>query len=382
MRLLPLLLPLVALPTALGWGAAGHEHPLLLPSPPPLSTSDLRAQIVATLAEIHLHPTVLAYIRASGLLPDYAHGHLAGVATWADRIRGLPAYRWAGQLHYTSWGADHPPDACQWAGENGEADDGGWKSELDVLHAIGNYSTRLEANPEDWESFRFLIHFLGDVHQPMHLTGRERGGNGDPVTWDGRRTNLHSLWDGLLIARTLREQRNYTAPLPSKQIESALNGAIYDPYIRLLVWEGIRSWYRTSLPSWLSCPSSPAHLSSAGDQLSFSAPLQSGLDSVVCPVSWATATHRVTCELAFPEGYDMDAHPQPEIGGNSEFWRKLKADHSLARLLLQGGLRLASVLNTVLAAPARDLAEKNGWVALLERDEVGAVNLGWLVDVE
>jgi hypothetical protein len=66
-----------------------------------------------------------------------------------------------------------------------------------------------------WESFRFILHFLGDVHQPMHLTSRERGGNGDPVLWEGRRTNLHSLWDGLLIARTLREQSNYTRALPS-----------------------------------------------------------------------------------------------------------------------------------------------------------------------
>lgn len=66
-----------------------------------------------------------------------------------------------------------------------------------------------------WEAFRFVLHFLGDVHQPMHLTSRERGGNGDFVLWEGRRSNLHSVWDGLLIARALREQHNYTTPLPS-----------------------------------------------------------------------------------------------------------------------------------------------------------------------
>lgn len=68
--------------------------------------------------------------------------------------------------------------------------------------------------PHSWVSLRFLVHFLGDVHQPLHLTSRERGGNGDPVLWEGRRTNMHSLWDGLLIARALRETNNYTKPLP------------------------------------------------------------------------------------------------------------------------------------------------------------------------
>lgn len=78
--------------------------------------------------------------------------------------------------------------------------------------------------PFSWESFRFLVHFLGDIHQPLHLTSRERGGNGDPVLWEGRRTNLHSLWDGLLIARALREQSNYTAPLPRCAPSSPLSG--------------------------------------------------------------------------------------------------------------------------------------------------------------
>lgn len=55
---------------------------------------------------------------------------------------------------------------------------------------------------------RFLVHFvssafqaehkaemsllqIGDVHQPLHLTGRERGGNGDPVIFEGRHMSLH-----------------------------------------------------------------------------------------------------------------------------------------------------------------------------------------------
>ncbi|GAA5986624.1 hypothetical protein JCM11641_005169 [Rhodosporidiobolus odoratus] len=410
MRLLALL-PLLALPKVLGWGAAGHE-------------------MVAIIAEIHLHPTVLAYIRTAPLLPPYAKGHLAYIASWADKIRMVPEYRgWSGPLHYTSWEGDHPPETCAW-GKGEQLGEGGWHSDKDVLHAIANYTTRLERNPEEcvflftmvsaffrliqtplssrlppsharrsvlcgdrlvtflhmlfsWPSFNFLVHFLGDVHQPMHLTSRERGGNGDPISWDGRHTNLHSLWDGLLIARTLREQTNYTSPLPSSQIESALIGRIYDPYIRLLLWEGVRSWYRSSLSTWLSCDASAslsASASASPDQVTFSSAVGSEkrIEDVVCPVRWATETHKVTCGFAFPEGYDMHAQPPQEIGGNSQFWKDLKADHSLARLLLQAGLRLAATLNTVFAEPAHALAEERGWIALLENKEEGPVNLEWL----
>ena len=148
--LLPLslaLLPLLA-STSNAWGFAGHS-------------------IVATIAEIHLHPSVLSYLQSSSLLPDYAHGHLAPIASWPDRIRMVPEYRgWSGQLHYASVVGDHPPQVCDWPRDDGESEiplgvtsygqqqqekgEGqGWKNEQDVLHAIANYTTRLERNPEE-----------------------------------------------------------------------------------------------------------------------------------------------------------------------------------------------------------------------------------------
>jgi hypothetical protein len=45
------------------------------------------------------------------------------------------------------------------------------------------------------EALKFLVHFVGDMHMPLHLTGRERGGNGARVTFDGRHTStLLLLW--------------------------------------------------------------------------------------------------------------------------------------------------------------------------------------------
>jgi len=50
------------------------------------------------------------------------------------------------------------------------------------------------------EALIFLIHLIGDMHQPMHV-GREEdlGGNKITVTWFGQQTNLHRLWDSTLI---------------------------------------------------------------------------------------------------------------------------------------------------------------------------------------
>lgn len=125
--------------TCHAWGAAGHE-------------------IVATIAEIHLLPSVADYIRSpdAHLLPPYAAGHLAPVASWADAIRGVPEFRgWSGPLHYTGWEGDHPPEVCAWPKEpqsgHGDTGDehGHWNSDHDVLHAIANYTSRLETDPTE-----------------------------------------------------------------------------------------------------------------------------------------------------------------------------------------------------------------------------------------
>ncbi|GAA5942674.1 S1/P1 nuclease [Sporobolomyces koalae] len=367
---------------AQAWGFAGHS-------------------IVATIAEIHLHPEVLSFLQSpeSNLLPSYAHGHLAPIASWPDRIRMVPEYRgWSGQLHYASVVGDHPPQVCDWPVDDGrheipvgavarsQQEHGkgeGWKDENDVLHAIANYTTRLERNSQDWESLRFLVHFLGDAHQPMHLTNRERGGNGDPIRWEGRRANLHGLWDNLLLSRKLREQTNYTRPLPSRQIESALTGAIYDPLIRLLLWEGVRVWWRDLIPSWLSCPSQPSRLSSlAGKQTVLSAvPLieTASLNEIVCPVHWASGTHKVTCALAFPSNYDEHANPPVEVGGNTPYYRAIADSLTIERLLVQAGLRLAATLNTVLAEPARSHVLARDGQDQGQGTGSGPLNLDWML---
>ena len=49
-------------------------------------------------------------------------------------------------------------------------------------------------------ALKFLVHLIGDLHQPLHVgNGVDRGGNDYKVTWFGEETNLHRVWDSHLI---------------------------------------------------------------------------------------------------------------------------------------------------------------------------------------
>lgn len=44
------------------------------------------------------------------------------------------------------------------------------------------------------DALRFIIHFVGDIHQPLHDEALKVGGNDIDVTWDGDSNNLHHIW--------------------------------------------------------------------------------------------------------------------------------------------------------------------------------------------
>ncbi len=56
------------------------------------------------------------------------------------------------------------------------------------------------AQKEKLMYLRFLIHLVGDVHQPLHVSRKgDRGGNDLKVTWFGEPSNMHKIWDEELI---------------------------------------------------------------------------------------------------------------------------------------------------------------------------------------
>ena len=120
------------------------------------------------------------------------------MATWADKIRFRA--RWSAPLHYVGATGDHPPDNCLFPGTDGWAG----HPRGNVLDAIQNVTSILSdfvstsgatasADAGVQEALKFLIHFVGDMHQPLHLTGRDRGANGVKVTFEGRETSTFSV---------------------------------------------------------------------------------------------------------------------------------------------------------------------------------------------
>lgn len=124
---------------------------------------------------------------------------LADAAAWADRreVRGDPRNAWITPLHYVN------------------VDPGATRVRVGrdcgcVVGAIEQQLERLrdprESSKTRREALRLLAHFVGDVHQPLHVSHPDgRGGNEVDVVFDGRDTNLHRLWDGGLLERRLRE---------------------------------------------------------------------------------------------------------------------------------------------------------------------------------
>lgn len=163
------LVGLVAMtPAALPLGAQGHR-------------------IVGEIAQRHL--SEVARARAIDLLDGDG---LARISTWADDYRGSSEGRYTSTWHYTTLPAG---DRYVYTPGDGNTDVGEVIRDQEAV-----LSDLSRPRVERVRALKFLVHFVGDVHQPMHV-GRDgdRGGNDIPVQWFGRQMNLHSVWDSGII---------------------------------------------------------------------------------------------------------------------------------------------------------------------------------------
>jgi len=306
--------------------------------------------------------------------------------------------RWSSALHYVGALDDHPSQTCAFPGIRGWAG----VNTHNVLGAIRNVSTILENYaelPRSYvsddaanEALKFFVHFLGDMHMPLHLTGRDRGGNSDKVRFNGRLTNLHSVWDTLLIAKAIRETPpKYSYPLPSPWIEYALRGTIYDSYVRRIMWEGILDEWTDDIDNWLTCPAvaEPATkwqqvLSTFRGWIGPANPGKETDDNVLCPYYWASSIHQLNCQVVWPKELDEPPYKNVtsrhlyssygdagckygECGESSAdgyqpgipyleldipaYSGAIKDQMIIEKLLAQAGIRLAALLNRMFATP-------------------------------
>jgi hypothetical protein len=68
-------------------------------------------------------------------------------------------------------------------------------------------------------ALRFVAHLVGDIHQPLHAGfAEDRGGNSVDVRFNGRKENLHSLWDTAFV-----ELEEGTPAVIASRIQAAVN---------------------------------------------------------------------------------------------------------------------------------------------------------------
>jgi len=205
---------LVVSSSSFAWGPDGHR-------------------VIGEIAWRSLSPKTKAVV--SELLPKGPYDTLAEAAAWADTYaRNHPReYRWLDPFHYV----DADPHA--------EHVVEGPRCEC-VLAAIEIQTTRLRdpqaSNDAKIDALRLLAHFVGDVHQPLHVSHPDmRGGTTIDLRFDGERMTLHRLWDSGLLDHTLRQRnrgrsprwRAYAQSLADTQdaAESARWSASLDPHV-------------------------------------------------------------------------------------------------------------------------------------------------------
>jgi hypothetical protein len=182
---------------------------LLLPQPEAWAWGSEGHRIIADIAWDHLNDTAIENLR-----PFLGDNDLASISTWADDIRsGRPE---TGPWHYV----DIPPASAGYDVKDCPGDNCVIARIRRFARVLGDRQQPFAARSE---ALKFLVHFVGDLSQPMHAMADARGGNDVPVSAFGATQcgdypcNLHSVWDSELIDHTgLREHRY------AKQLETMI----------------------------------------------------------------------------------------------------------------------------------------------------------------
>ncbi len=205
---------LAAIDASHAWGSQGHR-------------------LVASIAADRLTPA--ARIEVRRLLDGRS---LADVSSWADTIRSdqQQTYGWHFlNIPADAAGYDRDRDCPRAAGVAAGSRSDRWRD--CAVDRILFWEQRLADATLDRAdraiALKFIVHFIGDLHQPFHTLGVGRGGNDVDVRVFGEANcadegekpfpcNLHAVWDSRLIARRNLDDRAYVAQLQKLIIDNRL----------------------------------------------------------------------------------------------------------------------------------------------------------------
>ncbi|KAG6009888.1 hypothetical protein E4U21_000990 [Claviceps maximensis] len=269
---------LASAPAATAWGSLGH-----------ITTAYLASHFVANSTE--------AFFKE--LLRSHDDDYLANVASWADSVRYTKWGRFTKNFHFID-AHDSPPYSCNVDYERDCKADGC------VISALANYTQQsLDPSLPAWrraQAAKFVIHFVGDLHQPLHNEDVALGGNRIHVLWDGKTFNLHHVWDTSIA-------------------EKWLGGSHRKPYLMAEKWakqladEIEHGKFAAQREAWLK-------------NLDFQ-------DTIETAMAWSREANAFVCTHVLPEG--AVAIEGQELGG--DYFKK--AGPVIELLVARAGLRMA-----------------------------------------
>jgi hypothetical protein len=171
---------------AFAWGSEGH-------------------QIIVIVAERYMRPETAARMREL-LAPE----SLEQASVWADEYR--KDHRETGPWHYIDIPlADSRIDLARECA-NGDC----------VIAKTEQFIAALKDPNADKDAkahaLKFVIHFVGDLHQPLHDEDNgDKGGNTRQVIFEGHPDNLHWVWDTGLLEHITRNPAAFAAELENRK---------------------------------------------------------------------------------------------------------------------------------------------------------------------
>jgi len=168
----------IAATQAFAWGSEGHR-------------------IIGTIASANFDDATAKAVRE--LLGEVS---VADACCWADEIRNDSQYDWIKPLHYINVPRKAERVEMSRDGADGQQIISTIIKQRDILKdAKASKEERLLA-------LRLLLHMVGDIHQPLHVSYKDDlGGNKLTLQAFGRKSNLHRAWDTDLIQRRLKDTK-------------------------------------------------------------------------------------------------------------------------------------------------------------------------------
>lgn len=152
------------------------------------------------------------------------------------------------------------------------------------------------------QALEFIIHFLGDVTQPLHDEAEALGGNEIPVTWKGKSTNLHACWDTQMV----------------EELAGGSTTSVINSFAANLTAEINSGKFSSQKASWIAC----SDISTAEE----------------CALEWAQDANKINCEYVLKKN-------ETDVELSGAYYEG--AIPYLQEQLAKGGYRLGTWINAL-----------------------------------